>query len=212
MFKNTILFLIFLSLSSLAIVLGYLWAVPRTNFLPKPYYPKTSFSITNAPSSSKRGKVIPVGGTAQFLPRTSDFAKSISSPTTIVQGEEVDTLGNEKASVVFDKIVTVNLLPSTQVSLIQTLPVNFVFEQKQGNAVYIRAGNIPISVRALDLLINIESGKSNVYVDPDSSTIEVNVEAGEARLAFNDTDNQTQIVSLKTGEKYSFNNNTKSGK
>lgn len=209
--KNIVIFLIFLVLSSIIVVAAYLWASPRVVLLPKPYFPKTSFSIKNPPSESLTGKVIPVSSTVQLQLRTSDFAKSISSVTPVHQGEEVDTLGNEKASVMFDRAASVDLLPSTQVAFIQTLPVNFVMEQKQGNAVYSKKGNIPISVRALDLLVNIEEGQSNVSVDPDATEVEIQVESGSVRMAFNDTDNQTQIVNLSAGDKYSFNNNTKIG-
>jgi hypothetical protein len=100
---------------------------------------------------------------------------------------------------------------NTQLSFIQTLPENFVVWQKQGLADYNKNGEVQISVVALDLLINLDLGQCSILVDKDTAKVTVSVKTGLATVAFNDSDNNTNVVSLKTGDQYVFDDNTKTG-
>ena len=78
----------------------------------------------------------------------------------------------------FPQAVTITASSNTQINFIQTLPANFVVEQKKGLSMYDKSGDIPVSVRALDLLINIEKGTCTISVDKDTSDIIVTANPG----------------------------------
>jgi hypothetical protein len=157
------------------------------------------------------GEVASISGNVSWLSRTASFAILINSPMKLQQGEEVITQNNGKVSIIFSKVVNLNVSPNTQVNLIQTLPTDFVVEEKQGLVMYDKNGETPVSIRALDLLINIDKGSCEVLVDKDTSDITVTVSAGSVTVAFNDTYNNTNIKSISEGKKYLFNNDSKTG-
>lgn len=211
MLKKIFLFTISIIIGLTITVLGYLWDAPRNSQLLKPFFPKTFFSVANAPSQSLSGDITSMSGNVAWQSRTADYATLINSPVKIRQGEAISTYENGKAVISFPAIGNMTLSPNTQVGFIQTLPANFVVEQKQGISAYNKNGNIPISVSALDLLINIDEGSSTVSVDKDSTNIVVVVNSGSVTVAFNDTNNNTNIVTVNQGEQYLFNDNTKLG-
>lgn len=211
MLKNVILFIFSTILGTLMIIIGYLLFFSRDSQFIKPFLPKTMFSIENAPSQTLIGEVASISGNVSWLSRTASFAMLINSPTKLQQGEEVITQNNGKASITFSKVVNLNVSPNTQVNLIQTLPSDVVIEQKQGLVMYDKNGETPVSIRALDLLINIDKGRCEVLVDKDTSDITVTVSTGSVTVAFNDINNNTNIKSISEGEKYLFNNDSKTG-
>jgi len=210
--KKLFLFIISIAIGTAIVTFGYLWDVPRNSQLLKPFFPKTLFSIADAPGQSLSGEIASMSGNVGWQSRTADYATLINSPVKVQQGEAISTYQNGETTVNFPGIGNMTLSPNTQVNFIQTLPANFVVEQKQGISAYIKNGNIPISVRALDLLINFEEGNYAVSVDKDSTNIIVTVNSGSIIVAFNDTNNNTNIVTVKEGEQYLFNNNTKLGR
>lgn len=212
MMKNISLLIISILIGITTITISYLWIAPRNSQILKPFFPKTLFSVENAPSQSLSGKTTSLSGNVSWQSRTARFATLINSPIKLQQGEEIDTQNNGNATIDFPKIGTITIFPNTQVNFIQTLPANFVIEQKQGLSEYYKNGNIPISIRSLDLLINLEKGSIIVSVDKNTSDITVTVNSGSVTVAFNDTNNNTNILNINEREKYSFNNNSKLGK
>ena len=206
------LFIISIATGGVIVVAGYLWGAPRDSQFLKPFFPKTLFSIENAPSQSLTGEVTSISGNVSWQSRTANYATLITFPVKLLQGEEIDTQNNGEAIITFSKVGKITVSPNTQVNFIQTLPANFVIEQKQGLSTYDKAGDVPVSVRALDLLINLEKGTCTVSVDKDTSDVTVTVNAGSATAAYNDTNSNTNILTISEGEKYLFNNNTKLGK
>ena len=194
------------------VIYGYLWDAPRDSQLLKPFFPKTLFSVENPPNQSLTGDILSMSGNVAWQSRIANYATLINSPIKIQQGEEIDVQNNGNAIIDFTKVGKISVSPNTQINFIQTLPANFVLEQKQGILTFDKNGNIPASIRALDLLINIEEGSCTISVDKDSSDIIITVNSGSVTIAFNDTNNQTNILTIKEGKEYLFNNNTKLGK
>jgi len=212
MIKNIFLFIISILIGVTAVISGYLWVAPRDSQILKPFFPKTLFSIENAPSKSLSGKLASLSGNVSWQSRTANYATLITSSVKLQQGEEINVQNNGKAVMDFPQVATITASSNTQINFIQTLPANFVVEQKQGLSVYDKNGDIPVSVRALDLLINIEKGTCTVSVDKDTSDIIVTVNSGSVAVAFNDTGNNTNILTINQGKEYLFNNDTKLGK
>lgn len=206
------LFIFSILVGGIIIVVGYLWGAPRDSQILKPFFPRTLFSIENAPSQSLFGKVVSVSGNVSWQSRTASFATLIKSWVKLQQGEEINVQNNGKATIDFPQVVKVTVLANTQLNFIQTLPANFVVKQAQGQSIYDKNGAIPLSVRALDLLVNVEAGVCSISVDKDTKDIIVAVNSGSAMIAFSDTDNNTNILTINKGKQYLFNNDTKLGK
>jgi len=211
MIKNIFLFIFSLFLASLLIIFGYLWLAPRNTKFLQPFFPKTLFSLENAPSNTLFGKTASASGEVFWQSRVATYATRINSPIKIQQGEEIDTYNNGKIFINFSSVGTISVFSDTQINFIQTLPANFVIEQKKGSVNYEKTGNVPMSVRGLDLLININSGKNTVFVDAKTAKIIVIVQTGSVTLTFNDTGNKTNILTVESGREYIFNNDTKIG-
>jgi uncharacterized membrane protein YkgB len=211
MIKNIIIFILSIIIGLILIIIGYFSFFSKDSQLIKPFLPKTMFSIENAPSQTLTGEVASISGNVSWLSRTANYAILINSAQKLQQGEEINTQNNGEAILNFSKVVNITVLPNTQVSFIQTLPANFVVEQKQGLATYEKNGEIPVSIRTLDLLINIEKGSCQVLVNKDTSDITVSVITGSVTVAFNDTNINTNIQTISEGKKYQFNNDTKNG-
>lgn len=210
MFKNILIFIFFFVISTF-IVYEILNSQNITTLHISLFEPKTQFSIQNAPSQSLKGKTINLSGAVSYQSRAANFGLSITTQTDIVQGDSLSTLGNGKALVIFGKIGNVSLLPNTQVNFIQTLPQNFVVQQTEGLSIYQRAGKIPFTVRAFDLIVDLSDNSSvSIGVDKDKSIVTIDIQKGIANLAFTDLNNVSNVVNLTQGEKAIFNNNTQS--
>src|ERR1035437_8201592 len=211
MLKNIFLLIVSIILGSLIIIGGFLWISPRNTQVIKIILPKSLFSIETAPTNSLVGEIASLSGKVAWQSRVAPVALLINSTVKLQQGEEIDTYNNGSANINFPTFGTIFLSPNTQVNFIQTLPENFVVNQKQGTAIYTKTGENPSSVIALDLLININSGESKILVDKDTAKITITVETGSLTVAFNDTDNNTNVITLNSGDEYIFNDNTRLG-
>jgi len=212
MLKNLLLLIISIIAGIIIIVAGFLWVSPRSTQVLKIILPKSFFSLEKAPTDSLSGEVASISGKVAWQSRIAPVAILINLPTRLSQGEEVDTYNDGNALIGFAKVGTITEASNTQISFIQTLPQNFVVLQKQGVADYLKSGANPLSIVALDLLINIDSGECSIFVDKDNALVTVSVKTGSASAAFNDSDNNTNVVSLTAGQKYVFDDNAITGK
>jgi hypothetical protein len=212
MLKTFALFIFSLIMGTIIAVFCYFWLSPKESQIIKPFLPKTLFSIENAPSQSITGIVESFSGNVAWQSRSANYATLINSPVKLQQGDEINVQDNGQAITSFPNIVKISISPNTQVNFIQTLKVNFVAEEKQGNAFYEKTGSIPVSIRAFDLLINLKNGAFSISVDKESAMVVINVGSGSATAAYIDTDNNTQILTIKEKQKYQFNNDTKLGR
>ncbi len=169
----------------------------------------SELSLFNAPSDSLTGKITGLSGTILWTARDNN-QQLITKPQNIQQGEEVETGTNSSLKMAFNNIVFISISANSKLSIIQTLPANLVFNQLFGKLEYEKLNSsIPVSVRALDLLININDGESEISVDKNDSTIKISIKTGDVTIAFTDTNNKTIIQNIKSGEDLIFNNNSK---
>lgn len=211
MIKNILLLVTSLVAGTMIIVLGFLWISPRDTQILKILLPKTFFSLEDAPTNSLVGEIASLSGKVAWQSRIAPVSILINSPVKLHQGEEVDTYEDGNVLMNFTKVGTIAASFNSQINFIQTLPEDFVVEQKQGIASFDKSGENPVSVIALNLLININSGESEIFVDKDTSRITVTVKTGSVTAAFNDNGNNTNVVSIKSGYEYFFDDNTKTG-
>lgn len=211
MFKNSLLLIVSLVAGSLIIILGFLWISPRNTQVLKIILPQTAFSLENPPSDSLTGEVTLISGKVGWISRVAATATLISSPIKLRQGESIAIYENGSANINWPAFGNISANSNTQLNFIQTLPENFVIQQTKGTATYNRTGVNPMSIIALDLLIDIKSGENTISINKDLSKITVNVKSGSLSVAFDDIENNTNVVSLKSGDEYIFNDNTRLG-
>lgn len=212
--KNILLFILFLIIGA-AITIGYFKfseikkeAENRQVF--SPYSGKDYFTLDKAPTESLKGEIISFNGDVGWQSRTATESSQIKGSISVGQGEKIVTKEGGNAEVKFDNICDIKLSENTSLELIQTLPLNFVFLQEAGTVQYARLGSVPIAVRSLGLVMQIEDFQSSVSVNIKNSTVTVTVASGSADLAYNDINYNTNKLTLAEGQKMIFNNQTKS--
>lgn len=209
--KAVLLFLVFF-LAGIAVTLSYQYLLPnKFHFsMLKPAI-TTKFSLANAPSDSIRGSIASISGTVNWLSRTADKPVTLLSKRTIQQGEDLSTESNGKAIITFRNLALVSLAPNTHISFIELLPQNFVINQFKGSALYETTVQVPVSIVTKDLLTVLNNGVFSITYNPDTSTVSVNVERGVATEGYEDTQNNSNVVSLSVGQTFIFNTTTQQG-
>ena len=171
----------------------------------------TKFSLENAPSNSLRGTIATMSGTISWLSRTGSKPIKLIKPRTIQQGEALGTGADGKAVVTIQNDAALELSPNAHLALIQLLPQNFVFLQDKGSILYENSIKVPISVRNYDLLTVMTKGVMTVLVDATKKTVTVAVEKGTVQEGFEDTQNNSTVISVATGQTFVFDETTKTG-
>jgi len=166
---------------------------------------KTQFSLGTAPSDSLRGSVLSFSGSVGWESRTATPMTKLAKKRIIQQGEALETKDDGSVRVQFPNTATLDLSSDTHIDFAQTLPINLVLGQTKGTTTYTKAENrIPLSIRALDLLINIASGSSQIIVDPDQNLVTVNVTSGQATAAYDDTKYISHVITIPQGQQFVF--------
>ncbi|HEX6977053.1 MAG TPA: hypothetical protein VF185_01670 [Patescibacteria group bacterium] len=211
--KNIILFLVFAVLGG-ASIFAVLKLSPKTNSptpTPQPRAPfikQSEFSIENAPSQSIRGTIVTISGDVEWQSRIATESAKITSPQTIQQGESISTKETGKVSLTFPTAANLTISPNTDLAVVQTLPVNIVFSQGKGVINYASLNSIPVSVRSQNLLIQLNQGNMTLTVSDTTPFTTLDVTKGLATVAYNDSENVSQVVEVKEGQRFVFNNDT----
>jgi hypothetical protein len=161
--------------------------------------PIPTFSIEKAPSKSVQAQIISLSGDVNWQSRTATQPAAITSPIPVKQGEVVSTGDTGKAEVHLNDD-SFSLLPKTHLEFIQTLPQNFVLNQASGTVTYTHNSNVPLSVRSLHLLVQMEKGVAILSVDTDTHIITLDIQKGSAQVGFNDSSLFTTLQTVAKGE------------
>lgn len=170
----------------------------------------SSFSLENAPTESLKGKITAMEGEIHWQGRIATEPAKLSSPVAIQQGEKLITGEKSKLSLVFPDVCLVEFSEKTEVDVIQALPANIVFSQTSGTGEYVKTGSYPVSIRAMDLLVE-EDGGIVVSLDPEEPIITLTLKSGQATAAFNDSEYVSHEVMFVAGQTFTFNYDTRKG-
>lgn len=171
--------------------------------------PSTQFSIENSPSESVKGAIATFSGDFKWESRTATAPALLASPAPIQQGEKLVTGDNGKGAVIFPGETRITISPKADLDIIQTLPTSVVFRQNSGPVNYQKLSQPPLSVRALHLLVGINSGDIDINVDSDNAKVSVSVSEGSVTAAFNDLRNVSNELSVPAGKKLNFDDQTR---
>lgn len=163
-----------------------------------------SFSIKTPPGESVNGKITSFSQELSLQERGATDASKLVFPESIKQGERIVTGNKGNAVIEFDNILTLKVSSNTDLDIIQTLPQNFVFSQNEGSVGYERVGEIPVSIRALHLLIDQDQGSIIVDVDQENKKITINILKGTITLAFNNLELKSILLTVNEGKKVIF--------
>lgn len=196
----------------LGLVLAGYFLYPRldTNSKPKQIY-TSQFSLTKAPSQSLKGKIINYSGEIFYQSRIATKSAELTNFNLVVQqGEDYLTKEGSSLFLLFPNHVELNLSENTELKIIQTLFKNTVFSQLNGEIEYQTLEEYPISVRTAFLLTEL---KGNVLITRKSedSLVTIEVKSGQAKLGYNDLNYKSHTLSLKTGDSFVFNYDTRQG-
>ncbi len=203
--KDLWLFIVSILIGGLMAV-GYFRFIVDKSPIISPISQKTepTFSIANPPKESITGKITSISGGVEWESRVATQPAQIAKPVPIRQGENLITKDDGNISLTFDNIGNIKLLPKTEVDFVQTLPVNFVVNQKSGTVVYIKEGTVPFSVRSLHLLTTI-TGEIKLVIDEQKPIITINVNKGSVTIAYNDLQNISHTQTIYEGKQFIFN-------
>lgn len=172
---------------------------------------KTSFSIEQAPSDTLRGKISTMSGEVWWESRTATVPARLINLSVIQQGESLIASDDGKLTVEFTPYSTVTISPKSQLDLIQTLPVNFVFNQPKGSVQYQASGTSPVSIRSLNLLVTVNTGLIDINTDEKTGEITLSLKSGTATIAYNSPLYVSKVWNLKPGDIFVYDSNKRKG-
>ncbi len=170
----------------------------------------SGFSVENAPSASIRGNILSMNGHVKWQSRVATEAAEITSSVTLQQGEQIATGETGQVKIEFPGACLINMGSGAQIDFVQSLPVDLVMLQASGSADFIKTGDVPVTVRALHLLIKQNGGEMGIGVDQKNSLVNINIIKGSITVAFNDLQNVTKVLNFDSNRRISFNDLTRS--
>lgn len=171
----------------------------------------TKFSLEQAPSDSIKGRITAMTGGIWRQERTATEPARLTEPTTIQQGEVLIASDEAKLTATFNPALTLTLFPDTQVEIIQTLPLNLVFNQSKGVGQYQTTGSSSVTIRSLNLIVNLDNGLLNVDTDEETGAIILSLKTGKAKVAYNNPDFLSRVWELEPGDVFSYDSNERKG-
>jgi len=209
--KKFLIFFICLFVGIILGAFGFVWKSNQINNNTVKVKTEPRFSIETAPKNSIKGIIQSMTGTIKWESRIATETAQITQPVTIQQGEELSSEKDGSATVVFQKGLLIYLSSNSHISFVQLLPSNFVLNQLKGAIEYQKDNSIPLAVRSLHLLIQIENGDMQIIIDEKTGDINIAVKKGSVKIAFNDLQNESNVISLEKGDKYIFNDQERQG-
>lgn len=170
------------------------------------------FSLDTPPAQSLRGTILAMQGVLEWQSRSATEPAKLISNGQVLQGEEYWTKENSSLHILFINAVDISIRAKTHVNFIQTLPTNFAISQDSGEVVYKKLGTVPVSMRALRLLVTQTSGTVDISIDDEQPIVLLRVLMGSVTLAFNDSDNVSNVITVDEGSTYRFNTEERTGR
>jgi len=259
------------------IILGsgyYVWKSNQTNNDIERVKKSPRFSIQKAPINSEKGTIQSMSGTIKWSSRTAIATEGtqITKPVPIQQGEELMTGQEGSVSIHYQSGLIISLSPNSHLSFVQMLPTNFVLNQLKGTIEYQKNNSIPLAIRSLHLLTQLDNeqvykihdgetlwslakrfysngydwtyianrnnisdpfnipsgrillipslsskyaktknGEIQIVIDEKKLRIYITVKQGSAKIAFNDQQNVSNLISLYEGDRYLFDDEKRQG-
>lgn len=162
-------------------------------------YPTIALS---PPVQAKDGFLTILSGAVQKISLGESSYADVASGVKVYHGEAVATKANATAFIAFQGYADARLSQNSEIVFANTLPSDFVMQQKMGTIEYtvIR----PVSVRVLKALVSLEPGLVTIALDDSKTT--VTPLKGIVKIALIDNENNTQVYEVSPGQKATIDN------
>jgi len=208
--KSIAIFFLFL-LAGFGIVTGHVYIQQQNPLFNPNSTITTKFSLANAPGESLKGKIATMSGTVIWLSRVAKEPVKLTSLRTIQQGEELTTGKNSKAGILINNSAAVILSANSDVSFVQMLPINLVMSQDKGTIIYQDTGQNALSVQTSGLLTAINRAWAVISVNSKTETVTVTVQKGSVTEGYENSQNNSNVVTLNAGSKFVFDDTKQEG-
>lgn len=95
-----------------------------------------SYDESKAPPDALQGSIIYMEGEVMWLSRVATEAAKLSRPTSVQQGETIETGDDGVVTILFDEDTLIDIFSKSSVSFTQTLPANIVITHRRGEVEY----------------------------------------------------------------------------
>lgn len=177
----------------------------------KSNYELTKFSLEQAPADSIRGEIISLNGEVEWQSRTATEPGQLPGGIKIQQGEKLVTKADGNMAIKLASAGTVTIFPDSELEVIQTLPINLVFNQLKGKAQYLVNGSSPVSVRSFNLIVNVKQGLIDIKTDSEAGKVTLSLKNGQATVAYNSPEFESKRWELAPGDSFVFYNEERKG-
>lgn len=171
----------------------------------------TPFSLENAPSQALKGKITQRDGEIWWQSRTATEAAKLQETIDIQQGEILIASESGNLTVEFSPAATVALFPETKVEIVQTLPLNLVFNQPAGIGQYQTTGQSPVTIRSHNLIVDLADGLLVIDTDEAAGTIILGLKTGSAKVGYNSPEFASKVWGLEPGDVFEYDSNLRQG-
>lgn len=213
--KSAIVFFLFLFIGFFTLLLYGKWnqaqTVQKAKISADVTSEKIPFAVETAPAKSLRAEIVAMNGDVYWESRIATSPALLKEPMRLQQGESLETEEDASLKIVLPEFAEILVAENAKFSLIQTLPSQLVFGQNAGVIVYTNSATSAISVRSLELLLVQEKGRMTVAVSEDDQTVSITVTEGNVSVAFNDLENKVSNIVLVEGQRYLFDEYTRTG-
>lgn len=171
----------------------------------------TKFSLENAPSDSIKGQITGMTGDIWWQSRTATEPAQLTEAIAIQQGEVLIASEAGKLTASFNPALTLTLFPDTRVEIIQTLPLNLVFNQTMGIGQYQVSGSSIVTIRSFNLIVNLDGGLLVVDTDGETGEIILGLKTGKAKVGYNSPEFDSKVWELEPGDVFSYDSSERKG-
>ncbi len=164
-----------------------------------PFVPQKSNFKLAPPRLALTGTISGIKGEVKKQGREDEDYAVVKSLDNVIEGESFATGKNGNLSFDFADFASIEIKSNSEISLSNLIPDQFLIIQREGSVAYkTLIQDKPLSVRSLHLLITI-LGSFQIST---AKTGKIMVEAlsGTTKLAYVDTENETQVVELTSGK------------
>ncbi len=215
--KKLILFIICFAFGILIILNYFIWQPIKEP--PSPKETKTTQVekldpkelIDNPPKNSIKGELTTLDGEVKWQSRAATESAAITELQPIQQGELIETGEDGTVEVSFENAITASLSEKSSLDFPQTLPDKFMFIQRSGEVLYTNSKDFALSVRSHALISLLKNGSMKITIAEDEPVITVQNTEGIVEIAYNDSDLVSHIVTLESGETFSFDTEERTG-
>jgi hypothetical protein len=167
-------------------------------FVPNP----ETFKL-NPPSQAGIGRITTIAGFPQKYARDVDQPVEIVGDNTLVQGERLNTDATSSAQLLFPEVGEVKVGRNADITLVDTIPTEFLISHQGGVNEYLATGSNPMSIRSLHTVIELASSSATLTT-LSSTKFRLEVHGGLVKIGYQDLDHKSYVKTVLANKTATF--------